>query len=208
MTNAVSYRLLLALTVATLAVMIWSGWRPYDLSTWAMEVAPVWIVLPLLWATHRRFPLTPLLYLLIFLHAVVLMVGGHYSYARVPAGFWVQEWFDLSRNHFDRLGHLMQGFVPAIAAREILLRHTPLRRGAWLFTIVTAVCLAISALYELIEWGAAVALGSGADEFLATQGDPWDTQKDMLMAWIGAMLAQWLLASTHDRQLAKLGAGP
>lgn len=202
-----SRRSLILLTAATIAVMAWSGWKPHDLGTWVLEVVPVWIVLPLLWFTRERFALTPLLYLLIFVHAVVLMVGGHYTYARVPAGFWVQEWFDLSRNHYDRLGHLMQGFVPAIAAREILLRRTPLRVGGWLFTLVTAVCLAISALYELIEWGAAIALGSGAEEFLAMQGDPWDTQKDMAMAWLGAMLAQWSLGRTHDRQLARLRVG-
>jgi putative membrane protein len=137
-------------------------------------------------------------------HACVLMLGGHYTYARVPLGEWMREAFGLARNHYDRIGHFMQGAVPAIAARELLLRHTDLRRGGWLFTVVTAVALAISALYELIEWGAAVALGAGADEFLATQGDPWDTQKDMLMAWIGAMVAQGLLAGRHDRELATL----
>ena len=191
---------------ASLAVLAWSAVQPFDMATWLMEVAPVLIVLPLLWATRRRFPLTPLLYALIALHAIVLAVGGHYTYARVPAGFWVQEWLDLGRNHYDRLGHLMQGFVPAIAARELLLRTTPLRAGRWMFALVTLSCLGISALYELIEFGAAMGLGQGADEFLGTQGDPWDTQKDMLMAWIGAMLAQWLLARWHDAQLARLPA--
>jgi putative membrane protein len=191
-------------TVVAAAVLAWSAWLPFDRATWWMEVLPVFIVLPLLWATRRGFPLTPLLYALIAVHAVVLAVGGHYTYARVPAGFWLQEWLDLARNHYDRLGHLMQGFVPAIAARELLLRRTPLRPGAWLFTLVTLSCLGISALYELIEWGAAAALGQGADEFLATQGDIWDTQKDMLMAGIGALLAQLLLARPHDAQLAAL----
>ncbi len=195
-------------SIALLALLAVSAVHPWDLAVWAMEVAPIAIVLPLLWATHRRFPLTPLLYALIFLHAVVLMVGGHYSYARVPAGFWVQEWLDLARNHYDRFGHLMQGFVPAIAARELMRRHTPLPPGGWLFTLVTAACLAVSAIYELVEWGAAITLGQGADEFLATQGDPWDTQKDMLMAWIGAMLAKAMLASWHERQLARLAAAP
>jgi putative membrane protein len=190
-------------TAATVVVLAWSAWRPHDLATWFMEVAPILIVLPLLWLTHRRFPLTPLLYALIALHAIVLAIGGHYTYARVPAGFWVQEWFDLGRNHYDRLGHLMQGFVPAIAARELLLRTTPLRAGGWMFALVTLSCLGISALYELIEFGAAMGLGQGADEFLGTQGDTWDTQKDMLMAWIGAMLAQLLLARWHDAQLAR-----
>jgi putative membrane protein len=138
------------------------------------------------------------------IHAVVLMLGGHYSYARVPLGDWMREWFHLSRNPYDGIGHFAQGFIPAIAARELLLRHTKLERGGWLFVIVTAVCLAISALYELIEWGVAIALGQGAEEFLGTQGDPWDTQKDMALAWIGAMVAQLLLARWHDRQLAAL----
>lgn len=186
------------------AVLLWSGWQPFDPAVWVMEVAPVFIVVPILAATRRRFPLTDLLYVLILVHAIVLMVGGHYSYARVPLGFWMQEAFDFSRNHYDRIGHLAQGFIPAIAAREILLRRTPLKPGRWLFFLVSAVCLAISAMYEFIEWGAAVALGQGADEFLATQGDPFDTQSDMLMAWIGAMLAQWSLGRWHDRQLASL----
>ena len=195
-------------SAALLALLALSGWRPYEIATWALEVAPVFVVLPILWATRRRFALTPLLYALIFAHACVLMLGGHYSYARVPLGEWLREAFAFDRNHYDRIGHFMQGFVPAIAARELLLRHTGLSRadsrGGWLFTVVTAVALAISALYELLEWGTAVALGAGADEFLATQGDMWDTQKDMAMAWIGAMLAQALLARWHDRQLAAL----
>jgi putative membrane protein len=191
-------------SIALIALLALSAWRPYDLATWAMEVAPVFVVLPLLWATARRFPLTPLLYGLIFVHALVLMLGGHYTYARVPLGFWMQDVFHLARNPYDGIGHLAQGFIPAIAARELLLRHTKLERGGWLFMLVTAVCLAISAIYELIEWGAAVAIGQGADEFLGTQGDPWDTQKDMALAWIGAMVAQGLLGRWHDRQIAAL----
>ena len=194
-------------SMALVALLALSAWRPYGIVTWAMEVAPVAIVLVILWATHKRFPLTPLLYGLIFVHAVVLMLGGHYSYARVPLGDWMREWFGLARNPYDGIGHFMQGFVPAIAARELLLRQTRLERGGWLFLIVTAICLALSAIYELIEWGAAAALGQGAEEFLGTQGDPWDTQKDMLLAWIGAMAAQWLLARWHDRQLAALPLG-
>ncbi|WP_428420314.1 DUF2238 domain-containing protein [Methylibium sp.] len=190
------------------ALLAWSGLHPYERGTWLLEVAPVLVVLPLLLATQLGFPLTPLLYGLILLHMAVLMLGGHYTYARVPLGHWMQEWFGFTRNHYDRIGHLMQGFVPAIAARELLLRLTPLARpdmrGGWLFTLVTAVCLAISALYELVEWGAAVALGGGADAFLGTQGDPFDTQKDMFCAWLGAMAAQWLLARRHDRQLRAL----
>ena len=191
-------------SAALIALLALSGWRPYDLATWVMEVAPVGVVLVLLWLSHKSFPLTPLLYALIFVHALVLMLGGHYSYARVPLGDWMRDAFGLARNPYDGIGHFAQGFIPAIAARELLLRHTKLVRGGWLFVLVTAVCLAISAIYELIEWGAAVALGQGADEFLGTQGDPWDTQKDMAMAWIGAMVAQWLLARWHDSQLAAL----
>ena len=191
-------------SAALAALLALSAWRPFDGPTWAMEVAPVVIVLLILWLTHQRFPLTPLLYALIFVHACVLILGGHYTYARVPLGDWMQSVFGLARNPYDGIGHFAQGFIPAVAARELLLRHTRLERGSWLFVIVTAVCLAISALYELIEWGAAVALGQGAEEFLGTQGDPWDTQKDMALAWIGAMAAQWLLARWHDRQLAAL----
>ena len=197
-------RALALYSAALIALLALSGYKPFDLATWVMEVAPVMVVLVVLWVSHRRFPLTPLLYALIFVHAVVLMLGGHYSYARVPLGDWMREWFHLSRNPYDGIGHFAQGFIPAIAARELLLRHTKLERGGWLFVIVTAVCLAISALYELIEWGVAIALGQGAEEFLGTQGDPWDTQKDMALAWIGAMVAQLLLARWHDRQLAAL----
>ena len=199
----------LALYSAALIVLLaLSGYKPFDLATWVMEVAPVMVVLVVLWVSHRLFPLTPLLYVLIFVHAVVLMLGGHYSYARVPLGDWMRDAFHLARNPYDGIGHFAQGFIPAIAARELLLRHTKLERGGWLFVIVTAVCLAISALYELIEWGAAVALGQGAEEFLGTQGDPWDTQKDMALAWLGAMAAQWLLARWHDAQLNRLSPGP
>ena len=194
-------------SAALIGLLALSGWRPFDLVTWAMEVVPVVVVLALLWATRQRFPLTPLLYALIFVHACVLMLGGHYSYARVPLGDWLRDALRLARNPYDGIGHFMQGFVPAVAARELLLRHTGLQRGGWLFVVVTGVCLGISALYELIEWGAALALGQGADEFLGTQGDPWDTQKDMALALIGAMAAQWLLARRHDRQLAALGRG-
>ena len=195
----------LALYSAALFVLLaLSGYKPHDLPTWAMEVAPVVVVLVILWISHKRFPLTPLLYALIFVHAVVLLLGGHYTYARVPLGDWMQGVFGLARNPYDGIGHFAQGFIPAIAARELLLRHTALQRGGWLFVIVTAVCLAISALYELIEWGAAVALGQGAEEFLGTQGDPWDTQKDMALAGLGAIAAQWLLARCHDRQLVEL----
>ncbi|WP_298603817.1 DUF2238 domain-containing protein [Zoogloea sp.] len=182
-----------------------SALAPYDRATWWMEVAPVLIAAPVLVATHRRFPLTPLLQVLIAAHALVLIVGGAWTYARVPFGFWLQDVLALDRNPYDRIGHLMQGFVPAVAAREILLRHRVLREGGWLFFVVTCVCLAISAMYELVEWAAAVALGQGAEAFLGTQGDPWDTQSDMAMALLGAVLAQLLLGGWHRRQLARLG---
>lgn len=203
---------LLTYAAALVALLIASAIGAYEQTTWAMEVAPVVIALPLMLATHHRFPLTPLLYGLIALHMGVLMLGGHYTYARVPLGFWMEDAFGFTRNHYDRIGHLMQGFVPAVVAREILLRITPLStpsmRGGWLFFIVTSICLAFSALYELIEWAAAEAMGAGAEDFLGTQGDPFDTQKDMFCAWIGAMAAQWLLARWHDRQIRSLPASP
>ena len=191
----------LALTAAVLGVLLWSAIGPTDRLTWAMEV--VWVVLgvPLLMATWQSFPLTRLLYILIALHCVLLIVGGHYTYAQVPLGVWVQDWLDLSRNHYDRLGHFAQGFVPAILARELLLRKTPLRPGGWLFYLCIAAALSFSAFFELIEWWAALIWGGEADAFLATQGDVWDTQWDMFMALIGAVLAQILLSRWHDREL-------
>jgi putative membrane protein len=197
-------RLLIAGTLLMLAVLVWSGIRPFDRTTWIMEVAPVMIVLPVLWMTQQRFPLTTLLYVLIFLHAIVLMVGGAYTYARVPLGFEVAEWFGWQRNPYDRLGHFFQGFVPALAAREILLRGGYVRGRRMLAFIVVCIVLAISATYELIEWAAALALGQGADEFLGTQGDPWDTQTDMFMALVGALTALATLSGLHDRQLRDL----
>ena len=188
----------------TVLALVASGSQPFDRLTWALETLPVMLGLPLLIATHRRFPLTPLVYRLLFVHGLILMLGGHYTYARVPAGFWLQEAFDLARNHYDRLGHLAQGFVPAMLAREILVRATPLRPGGWLFFLTTAVVLAISASYEFIEWGVALAMGMEADAFLATQGDVWDTQWDMFLALLGALAAQALLARVHDRQLVRL----
>ena len=194
------------LALAGLALVA-SGWSPYDRATWLMEVAPVLLGAPLLVVTFRRFPLTALLYRLLFLHALVLVVGGAYSYARVPLGFWVQDVFDLSRNHYDRLGHFAQGFVPAVLTREILLRCTSLVRGRWLFFLVVCVCLAFSAFYELIEWWAALLGGEAAETFLGTQGDVWDTQWDMFLALCGAITAQVLLVPLHDRQLTRVGAG-
>ncbi len=204
--NVESRALLSAASAVMLAALVWSGWQPYDRATWWMEVAPVIVVVPLLWATHRRYPLTTLLVVLITLHALVLMLGGAYTYARVPLGFWMQDWWQLSRNPYDKIGHFMQGFVPAIAAREILLRGDHVRGRKMLAFIVVCIVLAISATYEFIEWGAALALGQGADEFLGTQGDPWDTQSDMFMALIGSVCALLLLTRVHDRQIARLHA--
>jgi len=163
---------------------------------------------PLLVATFSAFRLSPLLYRLLFLHAVILVVGGHYTYARVPVGFWVQDLLDLSRNHYDRIGHFAQGFIPAIIAREILMRLSPLRRGKWLFFLVICVCLAFSAFYELIEWWAALIGGDSAESFLGTQGDVWDTQWDMLLALLGAISAQFLLGRAHDRSMAAVAPDP
>jgi putative membrane protein len=194
----------LILLVVGLALLAWSGLRPHDRFTWFLEVAPIFIAAPVLVATRRRFPLTPLAYRLILVHAVILMVGGHYTYERVPVGDWVRDALGLARNDYDRLGHFAQGFVPAIIGREILLRRTPLRRGGWLFFLVTCVCLAISACYEFVEWWTAVATGDAATAFLGTQGDPWDTQWDMLTALVGAITAQVVLGRVHDRELDRL----
>jgi putative membrane protein len=192
----------LAALVALL--LAWSAWHPRDFATWCMEVAPVLIAAPILFATRKSFPLTSLVLVSIALHCSILIVGGHYTYAEVPAGFWVRDALGWSRNPYDRLGHFAQGFVPALVAREILLRRSPVSGGKWLFFLVTCICLAISACYELIEWGTAVASGTGATAFLGTQGDVWDTQWDMFMALIGALTAQLTLARVHDRQLARL----
>lgn len=197
-------RLPLVLLVGVLAALAWSGIAPKDRLTWWMEVAPVLIAVPLLLATFRRHPLTPLLYVLIAVHCVILVVGGRYTYAEVPLGYWMQEAFGFTRNHYDRIGHLAQGFVPAILAREILLRSSPLRRGGWLFYLVVCVCLSFSAFYELIEWGSAAWAGQGAEAFLGTQGDEWDAQKDMFLALLGSIAAQLMLAGWHDRQLARV----
>ena len=164
--------------------------------------------MPVLVATRRRFPLTPLAYRLIFVHALVLMLGGRYTYAEVPLGFWAQDALGLARNHYDRLGHFVQGFVPAILAREILIRKSPLRAGGWLFFLATCVCLSVSAVYELVEWWTAVATGDAATAFLGTQGDPWDTQWDMFLALLGALTAQLTLARVHARQLEELSRRP
>ena len=187
-----------------LVLLAVSAIHPHDTFTWSLEIAPILIAIPLLALSYRRFPLTPLAYRLIAVHAVILMVGGHYTYANVPFGFWLRDTFHLARNPYDRIGHFAQGFVPAIIAREILLRRTPLRPGGWMFFIVTCICLAISACYEFIEWWTAVGTGTRAEAFLGTQGDPWDTQWDMFMAFVASMLAQLVLSRVHDRQLEPL----
>ncbi len=197
-------RLLPALFVAAALVFIWSAIGPRDRFTWVLEVLPAVAALPILYFTRERFPLTPLVYILIAIHAMILMVGGHYTYAEVPLFNWLRDAWGLARNHYDRVGHFAQGFVPAMIAREVLLRRTPIRAGGWLFTIVTSICLAISALYELVEWGVAAATGEAAEAFLGTQGDPWDTQKDMALCLAGAIVAQFLLRRWHDRELALL----
>ena len=194
---------LILLTLGVVALVV-SAIGAYDRLTWFLEVAPIFIGVPILIATYRRFPLTPLLYRLLFLHALILMVGGHYTYARVPLGFWLRDLLGLARNHYDRLGHFAQGFVPAILAREVLLRRGVVTRRGWLFFLVTCVCLAFSACYEFVEWGSAVIGGSAADEFLGTQGDVWDTQWDMLWALIGAITAQLTLSGLHDREMKRL----
>ncbi len=192
---------LLVLVVTGTAV---SGIGPYDRLTWWLEVAPIIIAIPILASTANCYRLTPLLYRLMAVHALLMMVGGHYTYANVPLGSWVQDLFDLARNNYDRLGHVLQGFVPAMIAREILLRSSPLTRGRWLFFLVSCVALAISACYEFVEWWTALVMGGQADEFLATQGDIWDTQWDMFLALSGAITAQLLLARVQDRQLEQL----
>lgn len=185
-------------------ILIWSAINPFDRFTWWLEVAPVLIVVPLLIGTYRRFRLTDLLYVLIAIHAAILMVGGHYTYANVPLFNLIQEWTGATRNSYDGVGHFAQGFIPAIVARELLLRTSTLSAGRWLAVIIVMGCLGISAIYEIIEWTVAAMTGDNAEEFLGTQGDPWDTQKDMALAGIGAIVAQLLLNRLHNLQLLKL----
>lgn len=191
-----------ALACGVLVVLVLSGWHPHERTTWFLEVVWVVVGLPLLVLTRRRFPLTGLLCCLLAAHAVVLMVGGHYTYAEVPLGDLVRDAFGLDRNPYDRFGHLMQGFVPAVLVRELLVRTSPLRGSRWLAPLTVCACLAFSAVFEMLEWAAAVAGGHAADAFLATQGDVWDTQWDMFCALIGASASLLLLSRVHDRQLA------
>lgn len=199
-------RWLLLGSIAMLMLLALSGAKPYDRATWLMEVLPVIVALPVLWLSYRSFPLTSLLYVCIFIHAAVLMLGGAYTYARVPLGFQLADLLGLSRNPYDKIGHFFQGFVPALVAREILIRGNTVRGRRMLAFVVVCVVLAISATYELIEWAAALALGQGAEEFLGTQGDPWDTQSDMFFALIGAVTALAFFSGLHDRQLRRMGS--
>lgn len=176
---------------------------PYDWPTWVMETLPVWIALPILIFTRKRFPLTNLVYVLIAIHAVILIVGAHYTYARVPLFDWIRDELGAARNSYDGVGHFAQGFIPALVGRELLIRTSDLTRGKWMFALIVLSCLGISAIYELLEWAAALLEGSGADEFLSTQGDIWDTQKDMALAGVGAIVSLLTLSRWHDRQLAK-----
>jgi putative membrane protein len=197
----VEFRVLIGLALAALVL---SAAGPSDALTWFLESVPVMIGIPMLIFTRTSFPLTPLTMRLLTAHALVLLVGAYYTYAEVPIGFWFADHFDLARNHYDRFAHVVQGFVPAILAREILLRKTPLLQGAWLFVLVSSMCLAFSAFYEMIEWWSALAGGEGADAFLGAQGDIWDSHWDMLLALIGSILSQALLAPLHDRAIARL----
>ena len=199
--------MLIGLCALLLAALAYSGWQPFDRTTWILEVLPVCIALAIMTASYHRFPLTSLLYALIFVHALVLIVGGTYSYARVPLGFQLADLLHMTRNPYDKIGHFFQGFVPALVTREILIRGRHVAGRRMLSFLVVCVTLAISATYELIEWAAAEIMGQGADEFLGTQGYVWDTQTDMGMALIGAILALLLLSTWHDRQLARINAG-
>ncbi len=184
--------------------LAWSAVRPFNYFTWFLEVVPALLALPILVLTYKRFPLTRFLYVFIFVHALILIVGGHFTYAREPLFSWIRDHFHLSRNYYDRIGHFAQGFVPALVAREIFIRKNVVKRGAWMFVIVLSVCLAISAAYELFEWRVAVATGTAADDFLGTQGDPWDTQEDMATCLVGAICALLLLSKVHDRQIERM----
>jgi putative membrane protein len=198
---------LAALAAMLAAVTAWSWHQPADRLTWWLEALPVVVAVPLLIATRGSFPLTRLLYWLIALHATILLVGAHYTYAQVPLGFWMEESLGFARNHYDRIGHLAQGFIPAMVAREILLRKRVLVPGGWLFFLICCFVLALAATYELLEWWTAVIAEEGAIAFLGTQGDVWDTQWDMLLALIGALAALLTLTRVHDRQLAQIAPG-
>ena len=201
-------RLPLTLLAVVAGFFVWSGIHPHDRFTWFLEIVPLLVAVPILLGTYRRFRLSSLTCILITLHAVILMVGGHYTYAEVPLFNWIRDHFHLHRNEYDHLGHFAQGFVPAIIAREILLRMRVLRRGAWLFFLVVCICLSISLLYELFEWAVAIFTGTSAAAFLGGQGDPWDTQKDMAWALAGALFAMSTMQRLHDYSLSALGISP
>lgn len=196
------------LLLSFLAVFVWSAINPHDYFTWSLEIFPAVIAFTILAATFKKFRLTTLAYILIWVQAIILLIGGHYTYAEMPLFNWIRDAFGLSRNYYDRLGHFAQGFVPAIIAREILIRKSPLKSGGWLFFIVVCVSLAISAFYEFIEWWVAVLSGTAAEDFLALQGDIWDTQWDMFMAFIGSMISQLILSRSHDKSLKEAGFAP
>jgi putative membrane protein len=195
----------LGLLGSMVVLLVWSGIHPHDRFTWWLEVAPIFIGVPALILLYPRLRLTPLVYTLIWIHCGILMLGGHYTYAQVPLGFWMQHWLGFARNHYDRIGHFAQGFVPAMLAREIFIRRSPLAGSRWLPFMVLCFCLAFSAFYELVEFWTALAEGSAATDFLGTQGDPWDTQWDMMFALIGAIVSLLLLSRVQDRQLARTG---
>ncbi len=195
---------ILYFSTGTLAVLAVSFLCAIDRVTWLLEVFPVLIGLPILVLTYERFRLSSLVYWLLIIHIIILALGGTYTYAKVPLGFWMQDWFGFERNNYDKIGHFAQGFIPAILAREILLRTSPLQKGKWLTFIVISICLAISAFYELIEWWAAVVQGASAEAFLGTQGYEWDAQSDMFLALVGACLSLLMLSGLHNRQLMKV----
>ena len=200
-----SSRYELGLLLSLVVFLVLSGIHPHDFFTWVLEVFPILIGVPILIRVYPRFRFTRLVYTLLWLHAIILMVGGHYTYAQVPLGFWMEHAFGFTRNHYDRIGHFAQGFIPALLAREIFIRTSPLRGSRWLPFVVVCFCLAFSAFYELIEFWTALASGSAATDFLGTQGDPWDTQWDMQLALIGAIVSLLTLSRVHDRQLGDLG---
>jgi putative membrane protein len=192
----------LGLLVSLALLLVWSGIHPHDRFTWILEVFPILLGVPALILLYPTLRLTPLVYTLIWIHSLILLLGGHYTYAQVPLGFWMEDWFGFSRNHYDRIGHLAQGFIPAMLAREIFVRRSPLKGSRWLPFLVGCFCLAFSAFYELIEFWTALATGSAATDFLGTQGDPWDTQWDMMLALIGSIASLLLLSRWQDRQIA------